>query len=38
MVNITIRRLINSTNLKMGYNPIDIISPEEVVGYEEVEV
>ncbi len=33
MVNITVRRLINSTNLKMGYNSIEIISPEEVTGY-----
>ncbi|MEW6408643.1 MAG: PIN domain-containing protein [Nitrospirota bacterium] len=38
MVNITVRRLINSTNLKMGYSPIEIISPEEVVGYGEVEI
>jgi len=33
MVNITVRRLINSTNLKMGYKPVEIISPEEVIGY-----
>lgn len=33
MVNITVRRLINSTNLRMGYKSIDIISPEEVIGY-----
>ena len=32
MVNIAVRRLINSTNLRMGYNPIEIISPEEVTG------
>lgn len=36
MVNITVRRFINSTNLRMGYTPIEIISPEEVVGYGEV--
>jgi len=33
MVNITVQRLVNSTNLKMGYKPIEIISPEEVIGY-----
>jgi hypothetical protein len=38
MVNITVRRLINSTNLRMGYKPVEIISPEEVVGYGEVEI
>jgi hypothetical protein len=32
MVNIAVRRLINSTNLRMGYSPIEIISPEEVTG------
>jgi predicted nucleic acid-binding protein len=36
MVNIAVRRLINSTNLRMGYNPIEIISPEEVIGDGEV--
>jgi predicted nucleic acid-binding protein len=36
MVNITVRRLINSTNLKMAYAPIEIISPEEVTGDGEV--
>lgn len=38
MVNIGVKRLINSTNLKTGYNPIEIISPEEVTGDGEVEV
>lgn len=38
MVNIAVRRLINSTNLKMGYNPIEIISPEEVTADGEMEV
>lgn len=38
MVNITVRRLINSTNLRKGYKPVEIISPEEVVGYGEVEI
>jgi len=32
MVNIGIRRLVNSANLRMGYSPIEIISPEEVAG------
>ena len=32
MVNIAVRRLIDSTNLRMGYSPIEIISPEEVTG------
>jgi predicted nucleic acid-binding protein len=32
MVNISVRRLINSANLRMGYSPIEIISPEEVTG------
>jgi len=35
---LTVRRLINNTNLKMGYNPIEIISPEEVTGDGEMEV
>ena len=38
MVNITVRRLSNSVNLKMGYKSIEIISPEEVIGYGEVEI
>lgn len=32
MVNISVRRMVNSTNIRMGYNPIEIISPEEVTG------
>ena len=38
MVNIGVRRLINSTNIRMGYNSIEIISPEEVTGDGETEV
>ena len=38
MVNISVRRLVNSTNLKMGYSPIEIISPEEVLGDGEMEI
>ncbi len=37
MVNIQVKRLINSVNLKMGYGPIEIVSPEEVTGYGEME-
>ncbi len=33
MVNITVRRLVNSTNIKMGYKPVEVVSPEEVTGY-----
>jgi predicted nucleic acid-binding protein len=36
MVNITVRRLINSVNLKMGYKTIEIVSPEEVINYGEL--
>ncbi len=38
MVNIAVRRQVNSTNIKMGYNLIEIISPEEVTGDGEVEI
>jgi hypothetical protein len=38
MVNILVRRLINSTNIRMGYNSIEIISPEEVTSEGEVEI
>lgn len=38
MVNISVRRLVNSTNIRMGYNPIEIISPEEVTGDGEVAI
>ncbi len=33
MVNIIVKRLVNSINLKMGYKSIEIISPEEVIEY-----
>lgn len=33
MVNIIVKRLVNSINLKMGYKPIEIIPPEEVIEY-----
>lgn len=38
MANITVRRLINSVNLRLGFPPIDIVPPEEVTGYGEVEI
>jgi len=38
MVNISVRRLINSTNIRMGYSTVEIISPEEVTGDGEVEI
>jgi hypothetical protein len=38
MTNITVRRLINSVNLRMGFPPIDIVPPEEVTGYGEMEI
>jgi len=36
MVNINVQRLINSTNLKLGYSTIEIVSPEEVTGHGEM--
>lgn len=38
MVNIAVRRLVNSTNIRLGYNLIEIISPEEVTGDGEMEL
>lgn len=38
MVNITVHRLVNSMNLKMGYALIEIVSPEEVIGYDAMEI
>lgn len=38
MVNISVRRLINSTNIRMKYNTIEIISPEEVTEDGEMEI
>jgi predicted nucleic acid-binding protein len=38
MVNIQVKRLITSVNLKMGYGPIEIVPPEEVAGYGEMEI
>jgi len=32
----TAERLVNSTNLRMGYKSIEIVSPEEVIGYGEM--
>lgn len=38
MVNINVRRLINSANIKMGYNSVEIISPEEAIDYGNLEI
>ena len=38
MVNIAVRRRVNSTNIRMGYNLIEIISPEEVIGGGDAEI
>jgi predicted nucleic acid-binding protein len=38
MVNIGVRRRINSINIRMGYNAIEIVAPEEVTGDGEVEI
>ena len=38
MVNIAVRRLIDSANIRLGYNQIEIISPEEVTGDGEMEI
>jgi len=35
IVNIRTRRSVHSTNLRLGFPLIEIVSPEEVVGYEE---
>ena len=34
MVNLSVRRCVNSVNLRLGYKTIEIVSPMEVVGYE----
>ena len=38
MVNLNVKRLVNAVNLKQGYRPIEILSPEEVIGYGDVEL
>jgi predicted nucleic acid-binding protein len=35
IVNIRTRRSVHSTNLRLGFPLIEIVSPEEVIGYEE---
>ncbi len=35
MVNIRTRRSVHSINLRLGFPLIEIVSPEEVIGYEE---
>ena len=37
MVNLNARRMVNAVNLKQGYQFIEILSPEEVLGYGEME-
>ncbi|MEW6041446.1 MAG: PIN domain-containing protein [Elusimicrobiota bacterium] len=36
MVNLIVKRKVNSVNLKLGYSPIEILSPEEVEINEEM--
>jgi hypothetical protein len=35
IVNIRTRRSVHATNLRFGFPLIEIVSPEEVIGYEE---
>jgi len=35
IVNIRTRRAVHSVNLRLGYPLVEIVSPEEVMGYEE---
>jgi len=37
MVNIRVKKMINSLCIRQGFKPIDIVSPEEVIEYEEME-
>jgi len=37
MVNIRTKKMVNSLCIRYGYKPIDIVSPEEVIEYEEME-
>jgi predicted nucleic acid-binding protein len=37
MVNLKVKRMVNAINLRLGYKLIEILSPEEVVGYGEME-
>jgi len=37
MVNIRVKKMINSLCIRQGFKPIDIVSPEEVIEYEETE-
>lgn len=36
MVNVFVKRAINSVNLRLGYKTIDILSPQEVISYGEL--
>lgn len=37
MVNIRVKKMVNAVNSRLGYKPIDVLSTEEVVEYEEME-
>jgi len=37
MVNLRARRTVNALNLRLGYKSIEILSPEEVISYGEVD-
>ena len=36
MVNVFVKRAVNSVNLRLGYKTIDILSPQEVISYGEL--
>jgi predicted nucleic acid-binding protein len=36
MVNVFVKRSVNSVNLRLGYKTIDILSPQEVISYGEL--
>ena len=38
MVNIKVKKLVNAINLRLGYKLIEIVPPEEVVEYGEMEL
>ncbi|MFP3899179.1 MAG: PIN domain protein [Dehalococcoidia bacterium] len=37
MVNLRARRMVNALNLRLGYRSIEILSPQEVISYGEVD-
>jgi predicted nucleic acid-binding protein len=38
MVNVRVKNQVNSVSLRMGYKRLDIVSPEEVIEYGEMEL